>query len=121
VPRENQSESRHNYRGSRERRLAQFTFAAKMGNTEAPNPCMVEAKHRAKWPPRGHSTEHKRGPNQLPREVPYEHDPNDLKALASLSELAILKRAAPGNLEVKTWYIERELFTPEDCSHGCKR
>ena len=52
--------------------LPQLTFAVEMGDVEAPNPHTVEAKRTAKWPPRGLATEHKRGPDQLPREVLYE-------------------------------------------------
>jgi hypothetical protein len=62
---------------------------------------MVEAKRKAKWPPRGQATEHKRGPDRLPREVPYDRDPNDLKSTGTFKpegELAILKSAAPGIL-----------------------
>jgi hypothetical protein len=88
----------------------QLAFA-EMGDVEAPNPRTVEAKRKAKWPPRRQATEHKRGPDWLPREVPYERDPNHLKSTGTCKpegELAILKSAAPGHLEVKTWYIEGE-------------
>jgi hypothetical protein len=43
----------------------QLTFAVEMGNVEAPNPRMVEAKRKAKWPPREQATEHKRGRDRL--------------------------------------------------------
>jgi hypothetical protein len=66
-----------------------------MGNIKAPNPGTVEAKRKAKWPPRGQATEHKHGPDQPPREVLYECDPNVLKSA--------------GHLEVKTWYNEVKL------------
>ena len=57
------------------------TVALEKGDVETPDPCTVEAKCKAKWPPRGQATEHKHRPDQLPRELPY-----DLKseALASL-------------------------------------
>jgi hypothetical protein len=54
-------------------------LAVEMGSVGAPNLRTVEAKHKAKWPPRGQATEQKHGPNRLPREVPYERDPNGLK------------------------------------------
>lgn len=81
-------------------------FAVGMGNVEAPNPRTVEAKLKAKWPPRGQATEHKRGPD--PREVLYERNSNDLKCTGtckSLGEPAVLKLKSgpPGSHEVKTW------------------
>jgi hypothetical protein len=43
----------------------------------------------------------------MPQDVPYERDPNHLKSTGTCKpegELAILKSAAPGHLEVKTWH-----------------
>ena len=54
----------------------QHALTVEMGDVEAPNARMVEAKHEAKWPLQGLATEHERGPNQPPREVPYGHRPN---------------------------------------------
>ncbi|KAF8489964.1 hypothetical protein F5888DRAFT_1743333 [Russula emetica] len=89
----------------------QLTFAVEMGDVKTPNPCMVEAKRKAKWPPRGQATEQKHRPDRPPREVLYKCDPNVLKRTGTCKpedELAILKSAAPGHLEVRTWYIEGE-------------
>ena len=54
----------------------QLAFAVEMGDIEAPNAHMVEAKHEAKWPLQGLATEHECGPNQPPREAPYERGPD---------------------------------------------
>jgi hypothetical protein len=84
-----------------------------MGDVEAPNPCTVEAKRKAKWPPRGQATEHKRGPDRPPRGVPYGCDPTVLKSTGTSKpegELVVLKNAAPGDLNGKTWYVEEEAF-----------
>jgi hypothetical protein len=75
----------------------QLAFAVEMGDVEAPNVRMVEARHEARWPLRRLATEHERGPNQPPREAPYErgpdwppetsyeHDPSILKSTAIAS------------------------------------
>jgi hypothetical protein len=70
----------------------QHTLIVEMGDVEALNARMVEAKHKAKWPLQGLTIEHECGPNQSPREdrkmlhehrpdwppkeVPYEHRPD---------------------------------------------
>jgi hypothetical protein len=83
----------------------QLAFVVKMGDVEAPNPFTVEAKRKAKWPlRRGQATKRKRGPDWPPREMLYECDPNILKSTGTCKpdgELAILKSAAPGHLEVE--------------------
>ena len=87
----------------------QLALAVEMGNIEAPNRCTVEAKRKAEWPPRGQATEHKRGPDRPPRKVPYKSDPNVLNGTGACKpkgELDVLKSAAPGHLEVKTWHME---------------
>jgi hypothetical protein len=69
-------------------------MAVKMHDVEAPNLRTVEAKRKAKWPPQGQATEQRHGPDQLPQEVLYERDPNDLKSTDTCKpegELAILK------------------------------
>jgi hypothetical protein len=77
-----------------------------MGDVEAPNPCTVEAKRKAKWPPRGQATEHKRGPDRPPRGVPYGCDPNVLKSTGTCKPEGEL--AAPGDLKGKMWHIKEE-------------
>ena len=81
------------------------------GDVEAPNPCTVEATRRTKWPPRGQATENGRGPAQPPRMTSRECDPNALKGTGTCKpkdEPAILKSAAPGHLEGKSWHREGE-------------
>jgi hypothetical protein len=56
---------------------------------EAPNPRTVEAKRKAKWPPRGQTAERERVPE-------------------GEGELAALKSAAPWDLEGKMWHDEGE-------------
>jgi hypothetical protein len=68
-----------------------------MGDIEAPNPRMVEAKCKAEWPPRGLATEHERGPDLSPREVPYECDLKALQGTGTCEpegKLTTLKSAA---------------------------
>jgi hypothetical protein len=92
-----------------------------MGDVEAPNARMVEAKHEAKWPLRGLATKHECGPNQPPQEVPYEHrpywppetsyehDPSILKSTGNCKpedELATLKTAAPGHPDMRSQHRE---------------
>ncbi|KAF8491208.1 hypothetical protein F5888DRAFT_1737803 [Russula emetica] len=83
----------------------QLALAVEMGNVKAPNPCTVEAKRKAKWPPRGQATEQKHGPDQQPREVLYECDPNVLKRTGTCKPEECRSCWAS---EVKTWYIEGE-------------
>ena len=82
----------------------QLGLEIERGEVEAPNPCTVEATRRTKWPPRGQATEDGHGPDLPPRKAPCERDPNTLKGTGTCKpegELAILKSAAPGQLEVK--------------------
>jgi hypothetical protein len=88
----------------------QLVFAVEMGDIEAPNPRTVEAKRKAKWPPRGQATEHKHGPDQPPREVLYRCVLKNTGTCKPGGELAILKRAAPGYLE--GWGILGEFGRP---------
>ena len=81
------------------------------GNIEAPNPCMVEATRRTKWPPRGQATEDGPRPDWPLRKAPWERDPNILKGPSTCKperEPVILKSATPGHLEVKSWHSEGE-------------
>ncbi|KAF8489659.1 hypothetical protein F5888DRAFT_1870139 [Russula emetica] len=74
----------------------QLTIAVRTGNVKAPDPCTVEAKRKAKWPPRVQATEHKHRPEWLPQEVPYRCDPDDLNGTGTCKpedELAVLKSA----------------------------
>ena len=58
-------------------------LAVEMGDVEAPNLRTVEAKQKAKWPPRGQATEQRRGHGQLPREVLYKRGQNNLKSIGT--------------------------------------
>ena len=97
----------------------QLAFAVEMGDVEAPNVRMVEARHEARWPLRRLATEHERGPNQPPREAPYErgpdwppetsyeHDPSILKSTGNCKpedEPATLRTAAPGHPDMRNQY-----------------
>ena len=85
--------------------------AIEKGNIEAPNSSMVEAKRKAKWPPRRLATEPECGPDWPPRASPHGRNPKAPKGTGTCKpedELATLKCAAPGYLEGKTSYSEGE-------------
>ncbi len=76
------------------RALLPCLVAVEMGDDEAPNLCTVKEKRKTKWPARGQVTVRKRGPDQPPREVPYEGDPNVLESTVTCEpegKLAVLR------------------------------
>jgi len=96
-----------------------------MGKVEAPNPGMVEAKRKAKWPARGQATERECRPGQSPQEGPYGRNQKVLRTAGACKpederrELATLKCAAPGHLEEGSWHKEMGLAWEDlEESHG---
>ena len=87
-------------------RMPPACLAVKMGNVGGPlsrrqSLRTVEAKREAKWPPQGQSTEQRRRPGQLPREVLHERSPDDLSNTGTRKpegELAILTGGDGGHL-----------------------
>jgi hypothetical protein len=93
----------------------QLATGLEMGDVEAPNPGMVEAKRKAEWPARGQATEHECRPGQSPREAPYRRNQKVLRSAGTCKpkdechEQAMLKSAAPGHLEGKPRHMEEGL------------
>jgi len=56
----------------------QLAIPVRTPNVQAPDPCTVEAKCKAKWPPQVQATEHKHRFERLLQEAPYEPDLDDL-------------------------------------------
>ena len=84
-------------------------FGVRMGNIKVPNLHTVEAKHKAKQPPRGQATKHRHAPEWLLQDVLCKHDPNVLKGTGTCKPegmLTVLKSAAAEDLEGKIWHIE---------------
>jgi hypothetical protein len=74
---------------------------------------MVEAQHKAKWPPPGQATEREHEPDWSPQSILHKPNMNTLKGTGTCKpepedKLAVLKSATPGNLEVKMSYTEGE-------------
>ena len=89
----------------------QPVFAVEVGDIEAPNPDMIEAQCKAKWPPQVLATECKCGPDWSPQEVLHKHNPNVLKGTGTcqpMVEPAILKSATAGHPEMETPHREGE-------------
>src|SRR5712672_2213741 len=91
----------------------QLALTGEEGDIEAPNARMVEAQHKAKWPPPGQATKRECRPDWSPRSILRKPNTNALKGTGTCKpepedELAVLKSTAPGNLEVKTSYTEGE-------------
>jgi hypothetical protein len=87
----------------------QLATKVEMGDIEAPNTGMVEAKRKAEWPAQGLATERECGRDQSPPEAPYERDPKVLRGTGACKpedESATLKSAAPGHLETKPRHKE---------------
>jgi hypothetical protein len=104
----------------------QLATKVEMGDIEAPNPGMVEAKRKAEWPARGLATEHECRPDQPPQGAPHGRDAKALRIAGACKpedESATLKSAAPGHLDTKPWHKEGGL-APEGFAepHGapCK-
>ena len=80
----------------------QLRFEVEVGNVEAPNPHMVEAKCRDKGPQQRHATEGEHGPDQPLQGVPHKHDLSVLKDIGTCKPegvLTALERADPRHLE----------------------
>src|SRR5260370_8117440 len=82
-------------RGSGPAMFGWLEFGVRMGNIKVPNPHTVEAKHKAKRPPRGQATEHRHAPEWSPQDVLRKHDPNGLKTTGTRNPQAALTVSTP--------------------------